>query len=212
VQQLVAFPGGDFDQANAVKAAATTATVGRKRCAIGAGTPLAALVAKERGKLSMHDYGACSKRAADAAGLYVRSIKGHRAKGPNGWVYKVGQKVAPAGAGDPSGPFGRGRLKRGQRVTWFYCRANRSTGNCQRTLAVTKLEPLGEGQVRVTVRAYDDRGRSKPAANALVQSGDSGASTDENGVATLTLPPGGARVHAEAPRLVRSFEESVEVR
>jgi hypothetical protein len=141
----------------------------------------------------------------------VRSIAGHRAKGVNGWVYKVGNKLATAGAGDPSGPFGRGRLRAGTRVTWFYCRMKRGTGSCQRTLAL-KAEPLGGGSVRVTVRSCDDRGRSKPAAGVLAQSGDGGERTDSNGVATLALPPGPARVHAEAPGMVRSFEEAVDVR
>jgi hypothetical protein len=212
VDQLVAFPGGDFDQAKAVKAAATTAKVGRRRCAVAAATPLAALLRTEGRKLVLHDYGACSRKAADAGGIYVRSIKGHRAKGLNGWVYKVGQKLATAGSGDTSGPFGHGRLKSGQKVTWFYCRANRRSGSCQRTLSITKLEAIGGGQVQATVRAYDDRGRSKPAANVLVQSGDTGVKADSNGVATLSLPPGFADVHAEASGLVRSFEESVEVR
>jgi hypothetical protein len=212
VRQLVVFPGGKFDQGDAVKAAATTAKVGGKRCALGAGTPLAALVARERATVSLRDYGGCSRRAADAGALYVRSIRGHRAKGPNGWVYKVDNKVAPAGAGDPSGPFGRGRLKNGQRVTWFYCRKNMRTGSCQRTLGITKLEALGGGQVQVTVRSYNDNGRSRPAGNVLVESGDATARTDEDGVATLTLQPGRAIVHAESKGLVRSFEEPVEVR
>ena len=204
-------PNGEYDQKTAIKAAATTVRVGSRRCAVGAGTPLAALVRLVGRQAHVRDYGSCSKRARDAAGLYVLSIGGDRAKGMNGWVYKVGQKVAPAGAGDPSGPFGRGRLKTGDRVTWFYCRMRRSTGGCQRTLGL-KAEPLGDGQVRVTVRSYNDSGRSKPAANVLAQSGDTGARTDAKGVATLTLPPGFARVHAEAPGLVRSFEEPVEVR
>ena len=208
IAQLVAFPDGKFSEAN-VKAGAATARVGRRRCAIGAATPLAALVRIEKTAL-LRDYGSCSRKAADAGGLYVRSIRKHRARGVNGWVYKVGNKLATAGAGDPAGPFGRGRLKSKARVTWFYCRMTRA-GSCQHTLGI-KAEPLGGGSVRVTVRAYDDRGRSKPAAGALVQSGDGGATTGDDGVATLSLPPGKALVHAEANGLVRSFEEAVDVR
>lgn len=209
--QVVYPPTGEFDQKIGAKAAATTVRVGSRRCAVGAGTPLAALVRLVGRQAHVRDYGSCSKRPRDAAGLYVLSIGGDRAKGLNGWVYKVGQKLATAGAADPSGPFGRGRLRTGDRVTWFYCRMKRSTGSCQRTLGL-KAEPLGDGRVRVTVRSYNDRGRSKPAAGVLAQSDDAGARTDENGVAMLTLKPGLAYVHAEAPGMVRSFVERVEVR
>ena len=75
--------------------------------------------------------------------------------------------AATAGAADPSGPFGRGRLKRGQRVTWFYCRLGE--GGCQRTLALTAR--AGPGAVDVTVRGYDDEGGGVPIEGATVRAG-----------------------------------------
>jgi hypothetical protein len=130
----------------------------------------------------------------------------------NGWVYKVGNKAGTTGAGDPSGPFGSGRLKRGARVTWFYCRMKAS--GCQRTLAITP-KALGGGQVRVTVRAYDDQGKARPAAGASVFAGKTAAAAataDSHGVATLTASPGPATVHAELKGAVRSFGEAIDVR
>jgi hypothetical protein len=129
-------------------------------------------------------------------------------KGFDGWVWKVGQKLATAGAADPGGPFGRGRLKDGQRVTWFYCRLVQQS--CQHTLAV-KASSTTPGQVSVTVRSYDDRGKSVPAAGATVRAGDVTATTDDNGAATLTLPAGTHRVHAERTGVIRSFAERVQV-
>ncbi|MEA2459016.1 MAG: hypothetical protein QOC95_1988 [Thermoleophilaceae bacterium] len=210
VDQLVAFRDGSAKQSR-VAASSTTARVGGRTCAVGQSTPLAALLRSKPGAITLRDYGVCSRRAADAGGLYVAKIGPDRARGTNGWVYKVGNKVATAGAADPTGPFGRGRLKSGARVTWFYCRMSSKTGSCQRTLGI-KTEALGGGMLKVTVRSYDDRGRSKPAVGATAVAGDAVAKTDASGVATLTLPPGTARVHAESSGAVRSFEEAVSVR
>jgi hypothetical protein len=188
-----------------------TAHLGSKRCAVGAGTPLAALIHSKPGAIKLHDYGSCSKRPADAAGLYVAAIRADRARGPDGWVYKVGTKVAPAGAGDPSGPFGRGRLKPNARITWFYCHTKVATQSCQRTLGIS-AKALGGGVLRVTVRGYDDRGHARATAGATVHAGAATAKTDSKGVATLTLPAKRVRVHAESKGSVRSFEEAVDVK
>ena len=110
---------------------ATKVTVAGRRCAVAGRTPLAALVRSNPGRIRLRDFGACSSRPSDAAGLLVTGIDGDRNRGQRGWVYKVGHRAATAGAADPSGPFGHGRLRAGQRVTWFYCvRA----ADCQRTL------------------------------------------------------------------------------
>ena len=207
IKQLVVFRSGASDQGH-VKAAATKAHVGRKSCAVGAGTALAGLLRSGLPGVKLKDYGSCGKRASDAGGLYVARIRKDRAKGVNGWVYKVGNKAGTAGAGDPTGPFGKGLLKPGTRVTWFFCRM-KSTG-CQRTLAV-KPEALGGGKLKVTVRGYDDRGKARPAAKATVHAGDATATTDAKGVATLTVAPGTTRVYATAKGLVRSFEEQIDV-
>jgi hypothetical protein len=208
VQQLIAYRNGDTKQ-QSVKAAGTKVRVGSKRCAVGAGTPLAALLDSRLPGIKLKDYGSCSSRAADAGGLYVARIRKDAAKGVNGWVYKVGNKTASAGAGDPAGPFGSGRLRAGARVTWFYC--HMKANGCQRTLAI-KADPTGGGQVKVTVRSYDDRGKAKLVPGALVHAGPATATTDSKGVATLTTDPGAATVFATAKGLVRSFGEPVDVR
>ena len=207
VDQLVVFRDGTAIQKPAT-AKAVTVRVGGRSCTTGPSTALAALVRIKPPKLGLRDYGSCSKRARDAAGLFVRSMGGDTNKGFDGWVYKVGQKLATAGAADPTGPFGRGRLKTGQRITWFYCRLQGQS--CQRTL-VTRATPTAPGQVTVTVRAYDDRGKSIPAANATVRSGTATAPTGDDGSAVLTLPAGTHRVHAERAGDIRSFAEEVEV-
>ena len=210
IEQLVVFRDGSASQ-KVLTARTTLASVGRKRCAVGQGTPLAALLRSGVGPLRLRDYGECSRRPADSAGLFVTTIRGDRNRGQNGWVYKVGNRVGTAGAADPAGPFGRGRLRSRARVTWFYCRMSARTGSCQRTLGV-KAAALGEGMVRVTVRAYDDRGRSRLRPGATVHAGELTATTGPDGTATLRLSPGRATVWASARGLVRSFEEAVDVR
>lgn len=210
VRQLVAFRDGSAVQAT-VGTGEVTARVGRKRCRVGAATALAALIRSKIGPLELRDYGSCSSRPRDAAGLYVRAIRGERARGVNGWVYKVGNRVATAGAGDPAGPFGSGRLRSGARVTWFYCHMSVRTSSCQRTLALT-VRANGGGAVAVTVRSYDDNGRGRRAGGATVHAGAATATTAADGTATLQLPPGSATVWAEARGTVRSFEERIEVR
>lgn len=116
---------GTIMRGRKVVAKATTVRVDGRRCAVAAGTPLAALLAARRGGrpvVRVSDYGACSRRAADGGGLFVRQIGRDRARGQSGWVYGVGRRVGTAGAADPYGPFGRGRLRTGQRVTWFWCK------------------------------------------------------------------------------------------
>ncbi|HEX8647710.1 MAG TPA: hypothetical protein VF715_12480 [Thermoleophilaceae bacterium] len=207
IEQLVVFRDGTALQKSATAKQVTT-RVGGRDCAIGSATALAALVRIKPPSLRLRDYGRCSKRASDAEQLFVRTIGKDTNKGFDGWVYKVGGKLATAGAGDPGGPFGRGRLKNGQRVTWFYCRLVEA--NCQGTLAL-KASTVVSGQVSVTVRAYDDRGKSVPAAGATVRAGDATATTGEDGQATLTLPAGAYRVHAERAGDIRSFGERVDV-
>jgi hypothetical protein len=210
IAQLVAFRDGSAKQ-KLVSTASTHVRVGGRRCTVAAATPLAALARSGAGKLDLHDYGSCSKRPADAAGLYVRAIAGDRAKGQNGWVYKVGNRVATAGAADPAGPFGNGRLRGGARVTWFYCRMSTKTNSCQRTLGV-KGRALPGGSLKVTVRAYDDRGKSKLVRGALVHAGNATDRTGADGSVTLEgTGAGNVRYWAEATGLVRSFQESIEV-
>ena len=121
VQEMVVFRDGHALTRPRVSTAATTVRVAGRRCATGNGTALAALARGHVGRLRMRDFGACSSRPADAGGLLVTGIGADRNRGQRGWVYKVGRRAATAGAGDPAGPFGHGRLRSRQRVTWFYC-------------------------------------------------------------------------------------------
>jgi hypothetical protein len=206
VSQLVVFRDGS-SVAKAVSTKATTVKVGRRHCTAGSGTPLAALVRSKPGKLHLRDFGTCSSRAADGGGLFVSGIRGDRNSGENGWVYKVGRRAATAGAADPGGPFGNGRLRAGQRVTWFYCRMR--DGGCQRTLGLKVRAEAG--RLIATVRGYDDEGKAKPVAGATVSAGAASGQTDATGVATLDLGAGRYSVVATKAGLVRSFAERVEV-
>ena len=205
VQQMVVFRDGHA-VAKRVSTAATSVKVGRRRCAVGERTPLAALVRSRPGTLRLRDFGACSSRARDAAGLLVTGIGPDRNRGQKGWVYKVGRRAATAGAADTGGPFGRGRLRMGQRVTWFYCvRA----GDCQRTLVVT-TKPTAVGVV-ATVRGYDDAGDGVPVEGAEVMAGRVTGITGPDGRVEMALSPGTHRLVARKDGLVRSFTERVEV-
>jgi hypothetical protein len=206
VRQLVVF----HDRSATAKTVSTRAArvrVEGRRCTAGDGTALAALVRSRPGALRLRDFGACSSRPRDGGGLFVQAIRGNRNRGQNGWVYKVGRRAATAGAADPGGPFGRGRLRAGQRVTWFYCRLR--DGGCQRTLQLSwRAEP---GTLVATVRGYDDEARGVAVERATVSAGGTSALTDATGQARLPLPAGRYRAVAEKAGLVRSFTERVEV-
>jgi hypothetical protein len=161
--------------------------VGSRRCTVSGRTPLGVLAATSLA-IRVRDYGACGRRPADAASLFVTRIAGERNRGQDGWVYKVAGKVSSAGAGDRSGR----RLRDGDRLLWFYCRAQR-TGGCQRTLEVTpdRTAAAPGETVRVTVRGYDDQGRGVAVPGATVTLGPATATTDAAGVAQVVVPASG---------------------
>jgi hypothetical protein len=205
VQQLVVFRSGQALQKLTGTGTATVRVRGR-RCAAGGGTALAALARSRPGPLRLRDFGACSTSPRDSAGLIVTGIRSDHNRGQRGWVYKVGNRAATAGAGDPGGPFGRGRLRAGQRVTWFYCvRA----ADCQRTLGV-RTSP-GAGGIVASVRGYDDAGDGIPVEGATVTASGVTGLTGADGRVQLALPSGTHRLVARKDGLVRSFSERVEV-
>jgi hypothetical protein len=161
--------------------------VGSRRCTVSGRTPLGLLAATSLA-IRVRDYGSCGRRPADAASLFVTRIGSDRNRGRDGWVYKVGRKVSSAGAGDRSGR----RLRAGDRLLWFYCRAQR-TGGCQRTLEATpdRASAAPGETVRVTVRGYDDQGRGITVAGATVTLGSATATTDAAGVAQVVVPSAG---------------------
>ena len=203
VDQLVVFRNGDA-KSETVGTKPVRARAGDRRCRIPRATPLAALVRSKVAKLRLLDFsGSC-----DPSTLFVQRIGPNRNRGQSGWVYKVGNRQGTTAASDPSGPFGTGRLDRRVRVTWFYCVFE--AGGCQRTLAL-RARDEGGGTVTVRVSAYDDEGRGARLADATVRAGAVTATTDANGVATLTLPAGTHRLHARKRGHVRSFNERVVV-
>jgi hypothetical protein len=211
VEQMVVFKNGSA-KIGKVRASATRIKVRGKSCAVGAGTPLAALVRGRVGTLAFTDYGSCGPRARDAGGLYVRAIGRDAARGPSGWVYKVGNTAAPAGAADPAGPFGNGPLRPGQRVTWFYCNAKPNVEGCQRTLEMKVTSTAGP-VASVRVRGYDNAGAGIDIAGATISEGTSAlATTDASGSASMILSPGRHTLVATKPGLVRSYPVEVGVR
>ena len=161
--------------------------VGSRRCTVSGRTPLGLLAATSLA-IRVRDYGSCGRRPADAASLFVTRIGSEGNRGVDGWVYKVGRRVSSAGAGDRSSR----RLRAGDRLLWFYCRAQRA-GGCQRTLEATPdrgTAAPGE-TVRVTVRGYDDQGRGVAVAGATVTLGAATATTDAAGVAQVVVPAAG---------------------
>ena len=198
--------------ARTVALKARSVAVGGKRCAVGRATPLSVL-AGTRASFSLTDYGACSRRARDAGALYVRKIGPDRERGRDGWVYKVGRRAGSAGAADPAGSFGTGRLLRGgERVLWFWC-VKDPRDACQRTLETSAPATAGAGApLSVTVRGYDEAGRGVPVAGALVRVGGAVARTGADGVATLTAPAAGRHaITAEKIGLVPAFPRTVRI-
>jgi hypothetical protein len=213
VQQMVVGKDGSAKKVGSVRASATHVKIGRKRCAVPAGTPLAALVRGRPGTLRFKDFGSCSSRARDASGLYVRGIGRDVISGPedpDGWVYKVGNKAGPAGAADPSGPFGRGPLRSRQRVLWFWCVSLPDQEGCQRTLDL-KVDVATKEQA-LHVMGYDNAGKGVPVEGATVfsENGPLGT-TDASGFATTSLGAGTHTLYATKDGLVRSFPVKVEV-
>ena len=209
IHQLVVFRDGHARVSHPAMAA-TSVKVGRKRCAVPGATPLAALVRSGIGPLSLRDYGSCSQRAADAGSLFVAAIGPDRNKGSDGWVYKSGNVLGTAGAADPAGPLGRGRLRAGARVTWFWCHVTARDNGCPHTLAAS-VTP-GTGSLTVRVRQYDDRGKGAAAVGATVRAGSATAMTGSDGVARLDLPAGRYSVVASQPGRIRSFPVGTHVK
>lgn len=210
VEQLVVFRDEREAYGERVRARRATVELGKRTCAVAAATPLAALLrAKQLGKMKLRDYGSCSRKPADSSGLFVRAIRRDRNKGLNGWVYKVGMKLATAGAADPAGPFGDGRLRSRQQVVWFYCVFHE--GSCQRSLGID-LE-VGPGGATVTVTGYDDAGEGRAIAGATVTARTTGSAavkqvTDPGGKATLVLAAGRTyTLRARKKGLIPSFPE-----
>jgi len=181
--------------------AASVKVAGRK-CRVADGTPLAALEAlRLRGgpAYTLRDFGSCSRRAADAGGLFVSKLGPDRNRGSAGWVYKVGRKVGTTSAADASGPFGTGRrLRAGDAVTWFWCvRAS----DCQRTLEVSGARTVGPGApLVITVSGYDDQGKGGPVTGASVSFAGTTVLTGKDGKATLAAPPSGGRYDVVAAK------------
>ena len=206
VRQLIVFRHGVTHQ-NSPNASPTVVRVRGRRCGVAGGTALAALVRTEP-RVRLRDYGSCSRRRRDASGLFVSAIGSNINYGRSGWVYKVGNRLATTGAADPSGPFGRGRIRPGSKITWFYCRLRR--GGCQRTLDV-RAAPT-PGLLTVYVNSYDDRGRATPVAGALVKGiANEPTPTGPDGVARFPLGRGEYRLWATHPGAVRSHTETVVV-
>jgi len=216
VEVMVVGRSGVLKDGREVATRSRRVKVGRRRCAVGSRTPLAALAATGL-RLTVTDSGACGRSARDAGGLFVAAIAGERNRGDDGWFYKVDRRAGTTGAGAPEGPFGTGRgVRDGQRITWFYCRTD-PDGDCQRTLEVRPAARAvtAGGTLVVTVRGYDNDGRGVPAGGASVALGGATATAGPDGVATLTAPlgPGGPRsLTATADGMIDAFPTDVTVR
>jgi hypothetical protein len=181
---------------------------------VPAATPLAALLQTGwRTKLRLRDYGSCSMKPIDSAGLFVKVLGTDVNRGLNGWVYKVGRRLGTAGAADPAGPFGDRRLRSGSQVVWFYCVFIEAS--CQRSL---EIDAAVDGRsVTVTVTGYDDAGEGVRAADARVTARTGRRpgvtrTTGADGRAELPLPAGGDYVlRATRDGLIPAFPKRIAV-
>jgi hypothetical protein len=208
VNQLVVFRDGSFRE-KTTRARRVAVHVGGRRCVVGAGTPLAALVVSKVAKIGLRDFGSCSRRARDATGLFVRKLGPDANAGQDGWVYKVGRKAGSAGAADPSGPFGHGRLKYGAHVLWFYCHMQGSS--CQRTLSFDQMDTEPPGALLVHVGAYNDQGKGIPAAGVTVHIDSVTGVTDQTGAVRIVGGVGRHTLYADGGGYVRTFDTTVEL-
>jgi hypothetical protein len=218
VETMVVGSGGVvLSQPHTVSASAASVRVGGRSCAVAAGTPLAALAGLDHlggPPFSLRDYGRCGSSARNSGQLFVYRLGGETNRGQNGWEYKVDRVSGTTGAADTSGPRGNGRLlASGDRVLWFWCQA--SAGGCQRTLEVSAPSSVSRGRtLAVQVTGYDNEGRGRPVAGAIVTLGSDFASTNSSGRATVLAPSSGGHYSLSAKRggLVPSFPETIVVR
>jgi hypothetical protein len=168
------------------------------RCRVRAGLPIGVL---RELRQPFRARGSC--RA-----LYVFQVRRDRERGAGGWVYKVGRRLPGRSASDPAG-----RLRSGQRVTWFWCR---QAGNCARTL-VTSARASGR-RMRVTVTGYDDFGRGRRVAGATVLVRRIGSRsrrtlrTGRDGTVLVPVRRGRYRVDSRRRGLVRGFPTTARAR
>ncbi len=202
VQTMVVGPRAVLFDAHFVTAGAARVRVGGRSCRVPGGSGLATLAsARRRG-------GPRFRVTGDCGAPYVRSVGRFAARGPDGWVYKVGRSVPGIGADAVLRS-----IRPSTRVLWFWCRMR--SGSCQRTLAVRPASPRVKpgAAVTVTVTGYDDNGRGRRIAGAAVRLGPARARTDAHGRAVLHAParPGSAVLRAERAGLVPAFPERVTV-
>ncbi len=200
-----------------ITATVSTVSVGGRSCGVASGTPLAALATLHLGggpAFAIRDYGHCNSSPRASGQLFVYSLDGETNHGQNGWEYKVNNRSGTTGAGDPSGPFGNGRLiAPGSHVLWFWCQA--TAGGCQRNLVVSSAGSVaGGGALRVRVTGYDNYGHGAPMSGARVTLAGASAVTGGAGAVTLRAPSrrGNYSLAASRAGSVPSFPEPVMVR
>jgi hypothetical protein len=173
-----------------------------------------AALGREKVGYSVRDYGSCTRRnAGSSRQLFVTRIGRERNSGQDGWVYKLDDRAPSRGAAD-------GRLRSRARMVWLYCKQDRETGSCQRSLRVVpaKKSGLAGASLAVRVFGYDDK-RARlavPGARVALTSGRTeitSAVSAADGSALLTLPgPGRYSLAATADGRVPSFPVTIRTR
>ena len=147
VQSMVVGAGGadPLERAHGRRARGHAVRVGRRSCAVAAGTPLAVLAALRRGggpAFALRDYGRCGALPGEL-GAAVRVLARRRGE-PRAERLGVqgGRRRRQHRRGRPERPAGRrpAGCARAQRVLWFWCQASgrrlrahaRSRTRCQR--------------------------------------------------------------------------------
>ena len=214
VRVMVVGKAGTIVEALSVRARETVVRASGRACRVAASTPLAALAAalgKRRVAWHVRDFGRCERRRARSSGqLFVDRVRGERNAGQDGWVYKVNDLARSAGAADRAAR----RLRRGDRVLWFFCRLDAASRSCQRSLRVVteRAGGLPGSALEVLVQGYDDQRRAVAVPGATVSLGPASAVTGPGGFASLPRPAAGDHLlGASAPGLVTSFPVRVKV-
>src|SRR5581483_10790300 len=126
VQTMVVGRSRVMLSARTLHVGAATVSAGGHRCRVPAASGLAVLAAARRAggpSFAVRQAGGCQ-------GLYVYKVGSQRARGRDGWVYKVGHSTPGTGAGEVTSS-----IRAGARVVWFWCRSG--ARGCQRTLEIS---------------------------------------------------------------------------
>jgi hypothetical protein len=121
----------------------------------------------------------------DCCGFFVDSIAGTPGDATHFWAFKVGHTLSSIGAGSVPATAGLN-------VLYYYTTFNSTTGATEPTLGLDGDRKVGRGgTITFNVRSWNDAGRGKAAAGALVSIGGIAVRSDSTGRLTVQFSRAG---------------------